>query len=73
MSVGDNESARATRPVKLYFTNKGAWHVDVGDLIARPEVKRAFRLGADIVSNPGRMAAEESLLDLPVAEKAQGG
>lgn len=74
MSVGDNESARATRPVKLYFTNEGAWHVDVGDLIARPEVKRAFRLGADIVSNPGRMAAEESLADLPVgAEKAQGG
>ena len=71
--MGDNEAARS-RPVKLYFTNKGAWHVDVADLIERPEVKRAFRFGADIVSNPGRMAAEESVVDLTAGvEKVQEG
>lgn len=38
-----------SRPVRLHFTSKGAWQVDMDDLLSRPEVADAFSAGTAII------------------------
>lgn len=50
------KTKESSRPVRLHFTSKGAWKVDMDDLLSRPEVADAFSAGTAIIEREHRHA-----------------
>ncbi len=51
-----DKTKESSRPVRLHFTSKGAWQVDMDDLLSRPEVADAFSAGTAIIEREHRYA-----------------